>query len=325
MVPAVDGRTRDHHVGQRLRLRDQLADDRVPQVPGETLEGLGILGGFAAPGPREGDEPAVPLDRDQRRRPAGNRIARIGLDVHDDGEGAPEVLRGAEDPAGVHQARVDGPYGRPRHAEPGQPVRGVGGPAGGVDHQVRLHDPLLAAPLAHPDPGDAPRVTFQAQHLRTVDDGDPGQGPDGPADVPVQEVTAGDDHVVGGLRPAAEPALGENPTMFVGSAIRWAPSSMSRPMVPGSRLSIAAAPPDQSRWAWCAWGSPRRERGPSGSASRSTTTTSPNSASAAAVSMPARLPPMTTEVRGPAGGGAVLLMKSRSLDGPPARSGRGRR
>lgn len=83
--------------------------------------------------------------------------------------------------------------------------------------------------------------------------------------------------------------------MSVVTGMRWAPAAINRSMLPGSRASMASAPPACSQWIWAAWGTPVRGSGPAGNSWASRISTeSTCSLTAAAASMPARLPPMMT-------------------------------
>ncbi len=204
-VPAVDGGAGEGHVGQRLGLFEQVADQRVPQVlTGEADEVVVLLGRPAAARAAQGDDPPALLDGQQEARAAGPAVPPVGLDV-DDREAVAGRGGGEIQAAGVRQARVDLASLCRGQAEGGQPVGGLGAAARGVDDQVRVEGPLGAVVGPDPYARDRGVRAGQAHRLRALDDLDPLVGQDPRADRRVQQVPAGQDHVVG-LGPAPEPA-----------------------------------------------------------------------------------------------------------------------
>ncbi len=171
-----------HRVGQRLRPREEPADDRVLQAgEREVLERVRVGGGFAAPGAGERDQPAVALDRYEDPAPAG-RVTRVGLHVHHRVAQRRRGVGGRVDPAGVGDARVDHPLLDRRVTQGPQPGVRLGAAPAGVDHQVGVK----RVTRVHADAGHPVAVAGQARHPGAVAQGDPAPGEDVGADHRVQ-------------------------------------------------------------------------------------------------------------------------------------------
>lgn len=207
VVAAVHGGPGEGDAGQRLGAREELPDHGMAQLlRGEPLEVALVGGRFAPSRARQHDHPAPVLDGQQKARPAGAPLARVGLHI-DDGEAFPRALGSEVHPTGVRQAGVDLALLRCGEAECRQPLRCAGASSGGVDDQVGRQDGLVACGAADADSGDSGGGSFEAERLGTLDELDPVVAEDQRTDDRVEQVTADQDHVVG-LVPATEPALG---------------------------------------------------------------------------------------------------------------------